>query len=169
MLSWLQICDGCSDEERRLWSLKPAKEFHYLNQSSCYTLPRVDNAEEYKVRAASMATLHGQNNISKGACFGTKNAPENASACGQNTRRAMTLVGIPEVEQNAVFATVAAVLHLGNITFSASGEDAAEVAGPSAGLHLDAAARLLGSDSATLQKALTTRTRQTPDGMLPAP
>ena len=35
----------------------------------------------------------------------------------QRTRRAMSLVGIPETEQAAVFRTVAAVLHLGNVAF----------------------------------------------------
>lgn len=51
LLAWLQICDGASSAERAAWQLKPAKEFKLLNQSNCYTLPRVDNAEEYMVRA----------------------------------------------------------------------------------------------------------------------
>ena len=45
-----QICEGATKEERKLWSLGPASEFHYLNQSTCYKLKRVDNAEEYTVR-----------------------------------------------------------------------------------------------------------------------
>ena len=36
-------------EERAAWRLLPAKHFRLLNQSTCYTLPRVDNAEEYTV------------------------------------------------------------------------------------------------------------------------
>ena len=46
---WLQLCDGASPEERERWKLKPAKEFHYLNQSTCYEIPGDSNAEEYKV------------------------------------------------------------------------------------------------------------------------
>ena len=47
----------------------------------------------------------------------------------QRTRRAMTLVGIPSEEQDAVFATVAAVLHLGNVAFVEAGEaDSSKVA-----------------------------------------
>lgn len=45
----VQICDGASSAERAAWRLKPAQEFRLLNQSNCYTLPRVDNAEEYMV------------------------------------------------------------------------------------------------------------------------
>ena len=45
----LQLCDGASPEERQVWRLGQAKEFHYLNQSSCYQLKDVDNAAEYKV------------------------------------------------------------------------------------------------------------------------
>lgn len=48
-LVFIQLCDGTSPEERQKWSLKPAKEFHYLNQSSCYELKRVDNAKEFQV------------------------------------------------------------------------------------------------------------------------
>lgn len=52
-----QLCDGASAAEKAAWHLKPAQEFHYLNQSSCYNLARVDNAEEYQVR--SRCTLKG--------------------------------------------------------------------------------------------------------------
>ena len=47
----------------------------------------------------------------------------------------MSLVGIPEAEQLAVFQTVAAVLHLGNVSFVAGAEqDSSRVpAGPPPG------------------------------------
>lgn len=83
----------------------------------------------------------------------------------------MSVVGIPEGEQDAVFRTVAAVLHLGNIEFVESpegGADASAVA-PAAEEHLAAAAALLGVDAEGLRKALTTRTRQTPDGAIVSP
>lgn len=56
----LQICDGATSAERTAWQLKPAKEFKLLNQSNCYTLPRVDNAEEYMVRGCQCqaAVMH---------------------------------------------------------------------------------------------------------------
>ena len=76
----------------------------------------------------------------------------------------MTLVGIPLDEQAAIFATVASVLHLGNISFSEGPEESSQLASADAKAHLEAAARLLGVPSDGLLKALTTRTRNTFDG-----
>jgi hypothetical protein len=45
----MQLCDGASPEERQRWFLRPAQEFSYLNQSTCYDIPGDSNAEEYKV------------------------------------------------------------------------------------------------------------------------
>lgn len=89
----------------------------------------------------------------------------------RRTRRSMSVVGIPEGEQDAVFRTVAAVLHLGNVAFEAApGDDAdASVVAPAAEEHLVAAAALLGVEAEGLRKALTTRTRQTPDGPIVSP
>jgi len=90
-------------------------------------------------------------------------------ARAQRTRRAMTLVGIPEAEQAAVCALVAAVLHLGNVAFAdARGGEASAVAPGAPARHLGAAAALLGVDAASLGRALTTRTRHTVDGVPPA-
>lgn len=83
----------------------------------------------------------------------------------QHTRRAMTNVGIPEDEQNAVFQLVATVLHLGNLDFEDAGEHDSSKLAESAAEALQAAARLLGTSAEGLARALTTRTRQTVDGM----
>jgi hypothetical protein len=47
--SCLQLCDGATPEEQEKWRLQPANTFNYLNRSTCFTLARVDNAEEYRV------------------------------------------------------------------------------------------------------------------------
>ena len=78
----------------------------------------------------------------------------------------MTLVGIPVEEQDAVWQLVAVVLHLGNLDFREGEEQDSSVVSEPAVEHLDAAARLLGTQSDVLSKALTTRTRQTRDGKL---
>jgi len=81
----------------------------------------------------------------------------------------MTLVGIPEAEQAAVCALVAAVLHLGNVAFAdARGGEASAVAPGAPARHQGAAAARLGGDAASLGRALTTRTRHTVDGVPPA-
>jgi myosin heavy subunit len=82
----------------------------------------------------------------------------------QLTRRAMTLVGIPEEEQVAVCRTVAAVLHLGNLVFLDGPEEDSSVLAPVSERHLAATAELLGVDRADLLRSLTTRTRHTVDG-----
>lgn len=77
----------------------------------------------------------------------------------------MALVGLNLNEQNAVFSTVAAVLHLGNISFEPASEtDSSQVVESTSSFHVEAAAQLLGCSPVALAKALTTRTRVTPDG-----
>lgn len=81
----------------------------------------------------------------------------------------MTLVGIPEREQDAACRTVAAVLHLGNVDFVEAGEQDSSTVAPDAQRHLSSAAKLLGVDAEGLLRSLTSRTRQTVDGApLPA-
>ena len=68
-----------------------------------------------------------------------------------------------------MFQTVAAVLHLGNVSFADGAEqDSSQVPAGPARKHLEAAAQLLGVPAEGLARALTTRTRQTTDGDLPA-
>lgn len=76
----------------------------------------------------------------------------------------MSLVGIPEEEQDAACRTVAAVLHLGNVDFVDAGDVDSSTVAPAAAKHLDAAAKLLGVDRNGLLKSLTSRTRNTVDG-----
>lgn len=58
----------------------------------------------------------------------------------QRTVTAMAKVGIPAEQREAVFATVAAVLHLGNISFvEGSDQDSSKVAPGAALEHLKAA------------------------------
>lgn len=60
--------------------------------------------------------------------------------CAQRTVTAMAKVGIPPEQRDAVFATVAAVLHLGNVSFVEGKEsDSSAVAPGSAQEHLQAA------------------------------
>lgn len=85
--------------------------------------------------------------------------------CGlQHTRRAMTNVGIPKDEQDAIFQLVATVLHIGNLEFTEAGEHDSSQVVESSAPALEAAAKLLGVQSDGLSRALTTRTRHTVDG-----
>jgi myosin-5 len=94
---------------------------------------------------------------------GTKNAEEYV-----RTRNAMDIVGIPLETQECVFKAIAAVLHLGNVTFESIDDDECKVStvGEEA---LGDAARLLGIPADGLRIILTTRTRITPDGKIVSP
>jgi myosin heavy subunit len=41
---------GASEAERNEWQLYPPEQFHYLNQSGCYYVDDVDDAQEFAVR-----------------------------------------------------------------------------------------------------------------------
>nr|FAA04055.1 TPA: myosin XI subclass 2 isoform 1 [Chara braunii] len=75
----------------------------------------------------------------------------------QLTREAMDIVGITTEEQEAIFRTIAAVLHLGNIEFNSGESEASEVSTEKSKFHLKAAADMLMCDEEMLEKSLTTR------------
>jgi len=114
----LQICDGATPEERARWRLRPAKEFAYLSQSSCYEIPGTSNAEEYAL------TVRAMTKVGAGSCWGA-NAATPAARRRQPARvllpnpraDAALQVGIPPERREAVMRTTASILHLGNITF----------------------------------------------------
>jgi myosin-5 len=87
------------------------------------------------------------------------------------TRHAMRAVGISAADQEQVFSLLAALLHLSDLSFTTcprDGDEACAVAGGGEA-SLAAAAGLLGVDAAALLKAVTTRTRATPDGPIVSP
>jgi hypothetical protein len=72
--------------------------------------------------------------------------------------------------QEAVFRVVAAILSLGNIAFGSGADEESSVVLPGQpSEYLRITAELLGVDKDGLVKALTTRTRQTPDGPIVSP
>ncbi|KAJ0262025.1 Myosin-10 [Hirschfeldia incana] len=74
------------------------------------------------------------------------------------TRKAMDVVGISSEEQDAIFRTVAAILHLGNIEFEKGEEsDAAEPKDDKSRFHLKVAAELFMCDEKALEDSLCKR------------
>ena len=137
-----QLCAGASPRERELLRLPPAES-----------------------AARSFAYL------SRSSCFDLEGV-DNAEEWGR-TRRAMELVGIGEGDADAAARVVAAVLHLGNVALEpvGDGESCAPCSTDAgkAAAALEAAALLLSVEPAALLKALTTRTRQTPEGAIVSP
>ncbi|GBF89890.1 hypothetical protein Rsub_02594 [Raphidocelis subcapitata] len=89
----------------------------------------------------------------------------------RTTRHAMRAVGISVSDQEQVFALLAALLHLSDLSFAPCPRDGDEGCALAGGgdASLAAAAGLLGVDAAALRKAVTTRTRATPDGPIVSP
>ncbi|CAN0886361.1 XI-E [Linum grandiflorum] len=83
------------------------------------------------------------------------------------TRRAMNIVGISEVEQEAIFRIVAAILHLGNIDFGNDGEvESSVLKDEDSKFHLQMTAELLRCDPQSLEDALCKRKMITPDDVI---
>ncbi|WCJ29303.1 myosin putative [Euphorbia peplus] len=81
------------------------------------------------------------------------------------TRRAMDIVGISQEDQEAIFRTLAAILHLGNIEFSPGKEyDSSTVKDQKSSFHMQMAAKLFMCDANLLLATLCTRTIQTREG-----
>ncbi|TXG61785.1 hypothetical protein EZV62_013148 [Acer yangbiense] len=83
------------------------------------------------------------------------------------TRRAMDIVGISHEDQEAIFRTLAAILHLGNIEFSPGKEhDSSVIKGQNSNFHMQTAADLFRCDVNLLLATLCTRTIQTREGSI---
>ncbi|GLC68235.1 hypothetical protein PLESTF_000665000 [Pleodorina starrii] len=137
----------------------PERNYHIFYQLCDGASPeqraqlRLKSAQEYRY-------------LNQSTCFqlpGTDNAED-----FKRTIYAMERVGIPAADREAIFRTVAAILHLGNLNFNPGPEDSALVA-PATEEALDSTAALLGVDKEELRKALTTRVRQTPEGPIVSP
>lgn len=110
-----------------------------------------EDAERYKLKDPK--TFHYLN---QSKCFdltSVNNRDEYA-----RTRRAMDIVGINLEEQDAIFRTLAAILHLGNIEFVPGKEHDSSVLKDKQSLfHLQTAADLLMCNANSLKAALCTR------------
>ncbi|EFJ44389.1 type XI myosin heavy chain MyoA [Volvox carteri f. nagariensis] len=137
----------------------PERNYHIFYQLCDGASPeqraqlRLKGAQEYRY-------------LNQSTCFqlpGTDNAED-----FKRTVYAMERVGIPPADREAIFRTVAAILHLGNINFNPGPEDSSLVT-PATEDALESTAVLLGVDKEGLCKALTTRVRQTPEGPIVSP
>ncbi|KAL9229958.1 hypothetical protein vseg_005366 [Gypsophila vaccaria] len=115
-----QLCAGASASLREKLNLKSLEEYKYLKQSNCYTIPCVDDAEQFR-----------------------------------NVVEALDVVHVTKEDQEDAFAMIAAVLWLGNVSFSIIDND--NHVEPVADEALLSVAKLLGCKVEELTLALTTR------------
>ncbi|CAI5513551.1 unnamed protein product [Closterium sp. Naga37s-1] len=117
--------------------------------------------ERERLKLAPAETFHYLNQSN---CFEIPGKNSNAEEY-HNTRRAMEVVGLTIEEQEAIFRVVAAILHLGNITFTnGKAADSSKLHGDKAKFHLEAVAELLRVEKKKLRESLLTRTLVTRDG-----
>ncbi|KAJ9563452.1 hypothetical protein OSB04_008612 [Centaurea solstitialis] len=118
--SFYQLCAGAPPPLREKLNLKSVHEYKYLQQSTCYSINGVDDAEQFRIVVEALDAVH----VSK------------------------------ENQENA-FAMLAAVLWLGNVTFSiVDNENHVEPVIDEALLNV---AKLIGCKADDLKLALSTR------------
>ncbi|XP_031741489.1 myosin-1 isoform X2 [Cucumis sativus] len=115
-----QLCSGASPALKEKLNLRRAEEYKYLCQSSCFSISRVNDAEEFRVVMEALDVVH-----------------------------------ISKEDQNSVFAMLAAVLWLGNVSFSViDNENHVE---PVEDEGLQTVAKLIECEIEELKLALSTR------------
>ncbi|GAB2250859.1 hypothetical protein Droror1_Dr00017109 [Drosera rotundifolia] len=119
-----------------------------------------EDAEKYKL--GHPREFHYLNQSKIYELEGVSNAEEYA-----RTRRAMSIVGITQDEQDAIFRTLAAVLHLGNVEFSPGKEhDSSTITDQKSRFHIGMAADLFMCDVGLLLSSLCKRSIQTREGVI---
>lgn len=119
-----------------------------------------EDAEKYKIGHPS--EFHYLNQSKTYELDGVSNAEEYLK-----TRRAMDIVGISRSDQEAIFRTLAAILHLGNIEFSPGREhDSSVVKDATSNFHHQMAAELFMCDADLLLATLCSRSIQTREGTI---
>lgn len=101
----------------------------------------------------------GYSYTSKSKCYDVPGIDDVADF--RETVNAMKVIGLQQGEQDEIFRMLAAILWIGNISYRENDEGNAEVADQSV---IDFVAYLLEVDSASVNKAMTTRTIETSRG-----
>ncbi|XP_023524430.1 myosin-1 [Cucurbita pepo subsp. pepo] len=115
-----QLCSGAPPALKERLNLRRAEEYKYLSQSSCISISRVNDAEEFRVVMEALDVVH-----------------------------------ISKEDQHSVFAMLAAVLWLGNVSFSVIDNENHVEAVEDEGLQT--VAKLIGCEIEELKLALSTR------------
>ena len=129
--AFYQLCAGANAEERARWQLPPetgvpgatAEEFRALCRGGCVAVRGIDDAHDFGATCAALDAL-----------YASVHQPNEAGSGGLTARRRSALEAWAEEGVGAVWACVAACLHLGNVSFEAGHE---ERGGKSAALVTD--------------------------------
>ncbi|CAO2047305.1 unnamed protein product [Urochloa humidicola] len=134
----------------------PERNFHCFYQ----LCSSGKDAELYKLGHAS--SFHYLNQSRTYDLEGTNNEDEY-----WKTKRAMDIVGISRKDQDAIFRTLAAILHLGNIEFAPGKDsDSSKIKDSTSNFHVQTAANLFMCDADLLVSTLCSRSIHTREGII---
>ncbi|XP_059475767.1 myosin heavy chain 95F isoform X2 [Neocloeon triangulifer] len=152
---FFQLCAGASDKLRQQLHLTKPDDFHYLR----------NGCTQYFVSGKSKlsSSVLSQAHQAKG---GLKDPMLDDSNDFIEMDKALSRLGLQEQEKFSIYAVVAAVLHLGNVSFEENPEDTkggCRISGSSE-KALTLAAGLIGADREELRQALVSKVMQTSRG-----
>ncbi|XP_037079769.1 unconventional myosin-VI-like [Pollicipes pollicipes] len=152
-----QLCAGAPEALRRQLRLTSPDDFQYT-RFGC---------TQYFAQKDTQAAIHTDRQSADHRKKGPLNDPmlDDAKNFTQ-LDKALATVGLADQERLAIYTTVAAVLHLGNVAFEDNPEDRKGgcMVSPSSEKALASAAALLGVDPDELNQALLSRVMQTSKG-----
>ena len=140
-----QLCRGCSHEHSAKLRLLPAADFHYLGDSAALKVPSecmlIASLGDSVVLGLVHASAHHDAPPTSPQVSGVDDVEWWAASC-----KAMDVFAIDDEDQLALQSVLAAVLHIGNLTFEAvklAQQDDGSAVSSAAKTRLDDAAELL--------------------------
>ncbi|XP_048612636.1 myosin-1 isoform X1 [Brassica napus] len=150
-----QLCAGASPALREKLNLTSAHEYKYLGQSNCYSINGVDDAERFhsvKVILSFTRRLSYSSSLLISEFYFVSLSIDLKTLMLQE---ALDIVHVSKEDQESVFAMLAAVLWLGNVSFTViDNENHVE---PVADESLSTVAKLIGCNINELKLSLSKR------------
>ncbi|KAH7946565.1 hypothetical protein HPB52_001495 [Rhipicephalus sanguineus] len=154
-----QLCAGAPIELRQQLRITSPDDFHYLRHG----------CTQYFCSSESEKLLKNNSRSKEHQSKGPLRDPVIDDAKDfSNLDRALRLMGLTDEERLNIYVAVAAVLHLGNVTFEESPDDSrgGSQVTPESEQSLRVAAALMGVDPDELRQSLLSRVMQTSKGGL---
>lgn len=154
-----QLCAGAPVELRQQLRITSPDDFHYLRHGCTQYFCSLDSEKLLKNNSQS------KEHQSKGPL---RDPVIDDAKDFSNLDRALRLMGLTDEERLNIYVAVAAVLHLGNVTFEESPDDSrgGSQVTPESEQSLRVAAALMGVDPDELRQSLLSRVMQTSKGGL---
>ncbi|XP_077539631.1 myosin heavy chain 95F jaguar [Haemaphysalis longicornis] len=152
-----QLCAGAPNELRQQLRITSPDDFNYLRHG----------CTQYFCSAESEKLLKNNSRSKEHQSKGPLRDPVIDDAKDfSNLDRALQLMGVTDEERLNIYVSVAAVLHLGNVTFEESPDDSrgGSRVTPESEQALRVAAALMGVDTDELRQSLLSRVMQTSKG-----